>query len=346
MVAGKIHFQLASIHVYQVSIWLESVEVVANKFSNYESGRTEELTRKVHAEHHEFCRDTKTIGFALASLPIAAASFASAIVSNSWQLRIELIISMPGSPACDLALSAATQFPPSRHSLQRTPGATKHTPLSPISLQHQQQRTGLLSPRRYTISSDRSGGTRSGHSVPATPSAPTPATPTPASPTVTADGKFQANGWTPRLRSPTVTGGNAHQLPSPHIVSRPSTFSYRAAGQQHTHQPNKLSPPAPLDTAAAAAATSLGAKSVPPTAGPLSSVSEAGNEHSFPQSPAVKLPSDYSSIRAMRKRYDILQSIPTQTLSCTVSIQMHPSLSAALPSRHKDAFKIDLTKRA
>ncbi|KAI8321283.1 hypothetical protein GQ54DRAFT_262039, partial [Martensiomyces pterosporus] len=77
MVTGKIEFHATSIHVYQVSIWLESVEAVGGQFSNYDPGRTEELTRRVHAEHHEFCRGTATMGFALASLPGAAASFAS-----------------------------------------------------------------------------------------------------------------------------------------------------------------------------------------------------------------------------------------------------------------------------
>ncbi|KAJ2691896.1 Golgi membrane exchange factor (Ric1p-Rgp1p) subunit, partial [Coemansia spiralis] len=115
LVMGKIHLRPDAASVYQVSVWLESVEVVHDQLASYSVDRTEELTRKIHAEHHEFCRGTRALGFALASLPTAAVSFASDIVSNVWQLRIELIVGPPGAPAGgDLGLSAATPFPPTK----------------------------------------------------------------------------------------------------------------------------------------------------------------------------------------------------------------------------------------
>ncbi|KAJ1730905.1 Golgi membrane exchange factor (Ric1p-Rgp1p) subunit [Coemansia biformis] len=114
LVIGKIHLQPEAASIYQVSVWLESVEVVQDRLASYSADRTEELTRKIHAEHHEFCRSTSMLGFALASLPTAAVSFASDIVSNVWQLRIELIAGLPGATASDLGLSATTPFPPEK----------------------------------------------------------------------------------------------------------------------------------------------------------------------------------------------------------------------------------------
>ncbi|KAJ2439636.1 Golgi membrane exchange factor (Ric1p-Rgp1p) subunit, partial [Coemansia sp. RSA 2424] len=82
LVSGKIDLHSSPTNVYQVSIWLESVETVSDQFSSFSQSRAHELTRKVHAEHHEFCRDVRTLGFSLASQPAAAASFASSVVSN------------------------------------------------------------------------------------------------------------------------------------------------------------------------------------------------------------------------------------------------------------------------
>ncbi|KAJ2763901.1 Golgi membrane exchange factor (Ric1p-Rgp1p) subunit, partial [Coemansia nantahalensis] len=114
LIMGKVRLRPEAASVYQVSVWLESVEVVQEHLASYSADRTAELTRKIHAEHHEFCRGTRTLGFALASLPTAAVSFASDVVSNIWQLRIELIVGPPGSLADDLGLSATTPFPPAK----------------------------------------------------------------------------------------------------------------------------------------------------------------------------------------------------------------------------------------
>ncbi|KAJ1666178.1 Golgi membrane exchange factor (Ric1p-Rgp1p) subunit [Coemansia sp. RSA 1646] len=116
MVTGKLDIHQESVSVYQVSIWLESVESIDKDFASYNQSRTEELTRKVYSEHHEFCRNTRTLGFSLSAPQAetaAAPSFNSRIISNIWKLRIELIIGVPGSPtASDYLLSAATPFPP------------------------------------------------------------------------------------------------------------------------------------------------------------------------------------------------------------------------------------------
>ncbi|KAJ2841955.1 Golgi membrane exchange factor (Ric1p-Rgp1p) subunit, partial [Coemansia erecta] len=117
MVSGRLDIHQGSASVYQVSIWLESVETVGSAFASYSQSRTEELTRRVYSEHHEFCRSTQTLGFSLAAPQpaTAAASFNSSILTNVWQLRIELIIGTSDlAAASDYVLSATTPFPPAK----------------------------------------------------------------------------------------------------------------------------------------------------------------------------------------------------------------------------------------
>ncbi|KAJ2360329.1 Golgi membrane exchange factor (Ric1p-Rgp1p) subunit, partial [Coemansia sp. RSA 2610] len=144
MVAGTVRLHTGRPGIYQVSIWLESVETINDQFSSYDGERNEELTRKVVADHHQFCRYNRTLGFALACPPTAAASFGSDIMSNVWQLRIELIIARPASLVSDLALSATAPFPPPRLQRTGTPAASRNgalriqsppsTPTSPTRL--------------------------------------------------------------------------------------------------------------------------------------------------------------------------------------------------------------------
>ncbi|KAJ2676137.1 Golgi membrane exchange factor (Ric1p-Rgp1p) subunit [Coemansia sp. RSA 1085] len=116
MLTGRVHLHTVKPCIYQVSIWLESVEPIRDQFASFDGERNQELTRKIYAEHHQFCRYTNTLGFALASPSAAAPSFASEIMSNVWQLRVELFIGRSFERSFnDLALSATTPFPPLRH---------------------------------------------------------------------------------------------------------------------------------------------------------------------------------------------------------------------------------------
>ncbi|KAJ2393554.1 Golgi membrane exchange factor (Ric1p-Rgp1p) subunit, partial [Coemansia sp. RSA 2603] len=109
LVAGRIDMHGAP-RVYHVSLWLESHEVVGQGYATCDARQTEELTRRVAAEHHAFCRANRSLAFALPAPPAAAASFDSPLVANAWHLRIELIVAARAVP--DLLLSAATPFPP------------------------------------------------------------------------------------------------------------------------------------------------------------------------------------------------------------------------------------------
>ncbi|KAJ2846668.1 Golgi membrane exchange factor (Ric1p-Rgp1p) subunit [Coemansia brasiliensis] len=132
MLTGRVHLHASRPCIYQVSIWLESVETIQDQFASFDSERNQELTRKIYAEHHQFCRCTNTLGFALASPSAAAPSFASEIMSNVWQLRVELFIGRSFERSFnDLALSATTPFPPLRH--QQANSAYSRNALQPQS---------------------------------------------------------------------------------------------------------------------------------------------------------------------------------------------------------------------
>ncbi|KAJ2490877.1 Golgi membrane exchange factor (Ric1p-Rgp1p) subunit [Coemansia sp. RSA 2050] len=273
LVSGKIDLHASPINVYQVSIWLESVETVGDQFASFSQGRTHELTRKVYAEHHEFCRDARTLGFSLASLPAAAASFASSIVSNEWMLRIELIIGQPGLSSSDIQLSAISSFPPSRPSQQQSRPLSPPLPALP------------LSPRQ--------------HSAVATATSPNSAKPGQTSGSV---------GRASRMRSATVVGNSPRQLPLLPIM------------------------PASL------ARTSL---SGPPRA----AATALASLQTLPPQPLRPQQSTEHSARTIRRRYDVAGHVPVQTLSCTVTVQMHPSLARALPAGQRDSYAVSLTKR-
>ncbi|KAJ2726227.1 Golgi membrane exchange factor (Ric1p-Rgp1p) subunit [Coemansia sp. Benny D115] len=135
MVVGRVDLHAGSLRVYHVSVWLESVEAVNTKFASYGEAQTAELTRKVVAERHAFCRSNRSLGFSLATPPAAAASFMTDVVSSVWQLRVELILSASAAATSDsdLVLSAVSPFPPSQGGFGSTtvPVTAPTSPTSP-----------------------------------------------------------------------------------------------------------------------------------------------------------------------------------------------------------------------
>ncbi|KAJ2777812.1 Golgi membrane exchange factor (Ric1p-Rgp1p) subunit, partial [Coemansia interrupta] len=275
MVAGRVDFHAGAQRVYHISLWLETTEAVGRRYANYGAAQTEELTRKVVAEHHGFCRANRSLGFALPTPPAAAPSFDSPLVANVWQLRIELITAAAAHAAPDLALSAATPFPPS-------------------------MATAGLGRRRRSSSSS---GTRP-----------------PLSPVLAADGEAASVlSLSPPPLSPVLAG----PPPITPLFGSPASAPPRAGRMRSSTV---------VGHAAAAAA-------VPPQPSPTAGRHSLDSHHL----PAAARASADHSPRTIRRRYDVAAEVPTQTLSCTVPIQMHPSLASALRDSRKDSYTIDLT---
>ncbi|KAJ2595872.1 Golgi membrane exchange factor (Ric1p-Rgp1p) subunit [Coemansia sp. RSA 1722] len=307
MLTGRVDILAGSIRVYQISIWLESIESVGSQFANYEQAQTEELTRKVFAEHHGFCRGNSTIGFSLATSPSAASSFESQLVSNVWQLRIELIISVQKGTGTDMVLSAATPFPPCTNQA-KSPNLSISTSL--LSSNSQNNRG---------LGSDRPHETSSVLSLAPAPTSPVLSSPPPVMPLFGSAQQSKSGLRSGRLRSSTVVGNSPYQLSHPRIVSR-----------------SAVTPVEPQEKNNDSIETSFS-----PLSGGLS-------RHSFDYQ---RLPSAHRSSmehhnpQTVRRRFDVASQVQTQTLSCTVPIQMHPSLNRTHADGQKDSYTVDLTKR-
>lgn len=55
----------------QVSVTLESSEIVESSIANRPQQQIARMTRKVHGEHHEFCLNARRISFAI-SIPTSS----------------------------------------------------------------------------------------------------------------------------------------------------------------------------------------------------------------------------------------------------------------------------------
>ncbi|KAJ1724782.1 Golgi membrane exchange factor (Ric1p-Rgp1p) subunit [Coemansia erecta] len=300
MVCGRIDIHgggSGAPRVYHISLWLEAREAVGRRFANYGAAQTEELTRRVVAEHHGFCRANRSLGFSLPTPPAAAPSFDSPLVANVWQLRIELITGAAAAHAApDLALSAATPFPP----------APPPPPSSLASVLPPSIVTAHLGRRRSTSTSTSTGSGSSREHVPAADGeaasvlslSPPPLSPVLSPPPIT-----------PLFGSPASAPPRAGRMRSSTVVGN------------------------------AAATTAAAAAAAPPLPSP------AAGRHSLDSQrlPAAARASADHGPRTIRRRYDVAAEVLTQTLSCTVPIQMHPSLASAVRDANKDSYTIDLT---
>ncbi|KAJ1949188.1 hypothetical protein FBU59_001252, partial [Linderina macrospora] len=268
-------------------------------------------------------------------------------------LRIELIIGLPGAPVCDLRLSNATVFPPAKHLGGRAAAAAaRTTPMSPASPHPQAAGrlglpNGLKADRRYTVSISPM--------VLASPppmSAPVRSEDTgnerPAKAPHTA-GDIEISSQTGptmartasagRTRSSTFSDNTAHVLPSPLLVSRTSTANSRPSTT------NGVVPGSPALRSAPLPHTDQLPPQTPIT-GKLPPINEVDSlPHTAPLPNNARVPQTPQQRRSMRRRFDVVPAVRTQTLSCTVSVQMHPALARAAGNGHRDSFTIDLSQR-
>ncbi|KAK9709849.1 Golgi membrane exchange factor (Ric1p-Rgp1p) subunit, variant 2 [Basidiobolus ranarum] len=75
VVTGTLTFMNSLERCYQASVTLESMEVVKTSFANKTPQQIETNTRKVHAEHHEFCLNTLRTNVMLSIPPLCTPGF-------------------------------------------------------------------------------------------------------------------------------------------------------------------------------------------------------------------------------------------------------------------------------
>ncbi|OZJ05190.1 hypothetical protein BZG36_02424 [Bifiguratus adelaidae] len=90
---GCLVFAGCTIPAYQVSITLESVEAIEPSIALKSKESVQRTSRKIHAQHHEFCANTARTSFTLAVPSLATPDFKTTGVRLQWHLRIEFITS-------------------------------------------------------------------------------------------------------------------------------------------------------------------------------------------------------------------------------------------------------------
>ncbi|GES77084.1 Rgp1-domain-containing protein [Rhizophagus clarus] len=111
IVTGTINFNDAVIPSYQVSITLESSEVVEPSIANRPPQQIARATRKIHGEHHEFCLNAGRIGFSISIPTSSTPDFQTTGVKLQWCLRLEFITGPKGqSPLMPLNADERHQY--------------------------------------------------------------------------------------------------------------------------------------------------------------------------------------------------------------------------------------------
>ncbi|KAJ1653267.1 Golgi membrane exchange factor (Ric1p-Rgp1p) subunit [Dispira simplex] len=135
-ITGSIQFMNTSVSCYQMSVWLESEEIIAPEFAIQSPQITRAMTRRVYDEYHDFCRFVQCTSFALCAPPSHSTptTFHTSAVQLAWCLRIEFIITdtvVMGDNAWSLTL-------PTSPSLATQSNATPSLPIfEPLKTSHQ-----------------------------------------------------------------------------------------------------------------------------------------------------------------------------------------------------------------
>ncbi|CAI2181298.1 2221_t:CDS:10 [Funneliformis geosporum] len=111
IVTGTINFHDAVIPSYQVSVTLESSEIVESSIANRSQQQIARMTRKIHGEHHEFCLNAARISFAISIPTSSTPDFQTTGVKLQWCLRLEFITGPKGqSPLMPLNADERHQY--------------------------------------------------------------------------------------------------------------------------------------------------------------------------------------------------------------------------------------------
>ncbi|CEP14982.1 hypothetical protein [Parasitella parasitica] len=90
-IQGIIDFEGAVIPTFQVSIYLESNEVVDDSIASRQPQYIARVSRKRHAEHHSFCRYDKRVSFSLNVPASESPEFYTSAMKLQYYLKIDFI---------------------------------------------------------------------------------------------------------------------------------------------------------------------------------------------------------------------------------------------------------------
>ncbi|KAG0240141.1 Rgp1-domain-containing protein [Mortierella sp. GBAus27b] len=97
-VHGIISFAAREIPTYQISVTLETMETIDANYACRTPAQNAKLTKRIHAELHESCIDTKRTSFALCIPPTATPEFTTSTLTLKWYIRVEFITGTANQP--------------------------------------------------------------------------------------------------------------------------------------------------------------------------------------------------------------------------------------------------------
>ncbi|KAL0083585.1 Rgp1-domain-containing protein [Phycomyces blakesleeanus] len=97
-VMGVLDFQGAALSTFEVSILLESSEIVEPSIALRQPQHIARISRKCHAEHHSFCLGHRRLAFSLPIPAIASPEFQTTGVKLQYYLKFEFITSNGSNP--------------------------------------------------------------------------------------------------------------------------------------------------------------------------------------------------------------------------------------------------------
>ncbi|KAI9319707.1 Rgp1-domain-containing protein [Dichotomocladium elegans] len=107
-VLGVLDFEGAALPTYEVSILLESNEVVESDIALRQPHQIARISRKCYAEHHSFCLSHQRLSFSLPIPTIASPEFQTTGVKLQYYIKLEFIVSQKAVQASTPATSTAS----------------------------------------------------------------------------------------------------------------------------------------------------------------------------------------------------------------------------------------------
>ncbi|KAI9274409.1 Rgp1-domain-containing protein [Phascolomyces articulosus] len=107
-VQGVLDFEHAILPTYEVSILLESSEVVESDIALRPTQQISRISRKCYAEHHSFCLSHRRLAFSLPIPSIASPEFQTTGVKLQYYLKFEFIVTQKTATTTATTTSSTT----------------------------------------------------------------------------------------------------------------------------------------------------------------------------------------------------------------------------------------------
>ncbi|KAI9497852.1 Rgp1-domain-containing protein [Zychaea mexicana] len=133
-VLGVLDFEHAILPTYEVSILLESNEIIESDIALRPAQQITRISRKCYAEHHSFCLSHRRLAFSLPIPSIASPEFQTTGVKLQYYLKFEFIVTQKPAANPDTTTSTTANHSSPSSSSSNSTTATSSIPASYIPI--------------------------------------------------------------------------------------------------------------------------------------------------------------------------------------------------------------------